>query len=170
MDIDVDGLIENYSIKDAKYLLEFIESNYQKLHQKLGIDFSLVYGCGMYGCAFPTENPYITGKITRDLDEVSYYEIIMAKSYTSPLFPRIYFVSNKFDYNYVNFFVVLREAVLPLDKSDYEKSKKYIKNELNKIDLRIDDVKRKNIGRSMNDGRIVIFDGQVPSYLFDLDL
>ena len=144
------------------YLAEFIESNYDYLTHNLGIDFKRVYGCGFNGCVFPTRNPEIVAKITEDKLEILYYRIIQAKSYTSPLFPDVYSIENKFGFNPKNFHVILREAVIPMEEKDLNsKNKSYIRKELDNIDLNIQDVKKDNLGFSVIDDRIVLFDGQV---------
>ena len=163
MTINRDYLLE--ATYDNSHLVEFIEDNYEYLTKKFGIDFTEVLGCGAFGCVFPTENPLTVAKFTRDRLELEYYKIIRDKSYASPLFPEIYLINNQFHHNPINWHLVMREAVIPMKAEDFTPENcSYIRDERDKIGLRLEDVKRANLGFSLKDGRIVLFDSQTPDW------
>ena len=97
----------------SRSFIDVINSNY-KIFEELGVDFDKVYGCGAFGCAFPTNDPYITAKITRSDREINYYEF--CREYSSPIFPAIFMIERLLAKEPdITWHLVLREAVEVVD-------------------------------------------------------
>ena len=163
---------------------ELINTNYQSL-QEAGVDFDDIYGCGSFGCAFGTDDPYITAKITDDYQEMNFY--YFSQDYYNPILPSIFYILElKVREDNQPYYLVLREAVEPLSKipdldeetvgliEDYvHDNLRIIKDEIQVSDdplvrhLRfyyqdyIGDVHYNNVGLSKLDGRPILFDAQM---------
>ena len=166
-----------------KSLRELVEENIDEL-ESLGIDLEGIYGCGYYGCAFPTEDPHITAKITKDKFEMNYY--ILSLRLDNPILPKVFNIIPFPDSRYN---LVFREAVTPMPWKEVdvvingkyvvdrifayldENAKKIndilqnnpkfsdLKSVLKKAELT--DINDENIGMSVIDNRIILFDGQL---------
>ena len=140
--------------EDYPSLFKIIEMNYDFL-EEVGVNIEEPYGCGSYGCAFATEDPYITAKITADALELTYYTF--CREYNSPIFPAIFYIEkldspDNWSPNKKPFYLVLREAVEVIEYEDLSEEimdevSRYILIEKSKVERDIrDDDREVNLG------------------------
>lgn len=141
---------------ESEELVDLIEDNWNYL-SKLGINFKTFLGCGSFGCAFPMKDPNIIAKFTADENEIEYYNLGKEYSAKYPIFPKVSLIVSLDD----EWFLVLREAIKPLSENEFFKNVRKIKSKLKSLGLEIEDIRGPNIGRSVIDNRLVLFDGRV---------
>jgi hypothetical protein len=71
------------------YIFEYLIKEWDVLLDKYGIDVSEMYGCGSFGCAFPTLDPKWSFKITHDKNEIDYLNLGADLSDEYSFFPKV---------------------------------------------------------------------------------
>lgn len=144
---------------DIYLLIDDIKDNWNWLSE-IGIDFNTILGCGYMGCVFATKNPNVVAKFTVDHAEIDYYEVARQNDQVGIL-PKVYLIKT-LNPQFEEWYFVLREAVVPLKNDrEFEKNKPEIRREIKKVGLDLRDVRWQNVGRSVEDGRFVLFDGRI---------